>query len=88
MGLDLEFDVISNSCEVGFSKPHPKVYEFALDRLGVTGSESYFVGHTQKELDGASAVSMTTIRIDNAETDATHSDITLKAFEQLLALER
>lgn len=48
MGLDLEFDVISNSCEVGFSKPHPKIYEYALEKLKISGENSYFVGHTQK----------------------------------------
>jgi len=52
--------------------------------VGLRGSETYFVGHTQKELDGAKQVKMTTVRILNEETDATQSDVTLNNFADLL----
>jgi putative hydrolase of the HAD superfamily len=47
-------------------KPHPAGYQRALDRLGVTGSQTILIEDTAKNLPPASALGMTTILI--AET--------------------
>ena len=38
------FDAVVFSCEVGMAKPDAGIYEHALARVGVTASESLFVG--------------------------------------------
>lgn len=43
-GLESLFDAIIVSGEVGYGKPHPKVYQAALDALGVTPEETIMVG--------------------------------------------
>ena len=42
--LDDRFDAVVASCEVGARKPDPRVFEAALDRLGVTPERALMVG--------------------------------------------
>jgi putative hydrolase of the HAD superfamily len=42
--LDGLFDLILIEGEVGFGKPDPRIYERALDALGVQPSETWMVG--------------------------------------------
>ncbi|WP_391570698.1 HAD family hydrolase [Cohnella sp.] len=43
-GLDEELDEIVISSEVGVEKPHPDIFRMALDRGGVSASESLYIG--------------------------------------------
>lgn len=43
-GLRDQFDVLAFSSEVGWRKPHPAIFQFALERLGVGPAEAVFVG--------------------------------------------
>lgn len=43
-GLRDRFDVLAFSSEVGWRKPHPAIFQFALDRLGVSPANAVFVG--------------------------------------------
>ncbi len=43
-GLQDRFDVLAFSSEVGWRKPHPAIFRFALERLGVPPAEAVFVG--------------------------------------------
>jgi putative hydrolase of the HAD superfamily len=52
------------SCDVGFSKPDPRIYEIACERLGVEPAECLFVGDgANDELPGAERVGMTAVQL-------------------------
>lgn len=51
-------DTIVVSAEEGVSKPHPRIYLTACDRLGVAPESSVFVDDKQRNVDGARAVGM------------------------------
>lgn len=44
MGLAGEFAAVVTSVDVGWCKPHPRIYAAALETLGVAASEAVFVG--------------------------------------------
>ncbi len=46
--LDL-FDAVVLSSEEGIRKPHPRIYEIVLARLGITGERAIFVGDRLRE---------------------------------------
>ena len=65
--LDCCFDVLALSCELGAAKPEARIYLHAAERLAVAPEECIFVGDgMSKELSGARAVGMTTVRIDRS----------------------
>ncbi|HEX7433443.1 MAG TPA: HAD family hydrolase [Anaerolineaceae bacterium] len=45
-GLRSYFEVILVSAEVGIRKPHPRIFQLALDRLGCIAQEAVMVGDT------------------------------------------
>ena len=50
------------SCDLGVMKPHPRIFEAALERLGVPASETMFVGDLiEVDIKGAKRVGMTTV---------------------------
>ena len=52
------------SCDVGVSKPDPRIYEIACERLGVEPDECLFVGDgANDELPGAERVGMTAVQL-------------------------
>ncbi|MHC4923148.1 MAG: HAD family hydrolase [Planctomycetota bacterium] len=52
------------SCEVGHVKPHPAVFETALDALGADPAETVFVGdNLHADVAGAGALGMRTVHI-------------------------
>ncbi|WP_422769065.1 HAD family hydrolase [Plantactinospora sp. WMMC1484] len=46
MGLAPCFDVVITSVELGWRKPHPRIYAAALDALGIDAEAAVFVGDT------------------------------------------
>jgi HAD superfamily hydrolase (TIGR01509 family) len=68
--LDLvrHFDFITASARVGFEKPHPRIFEWALSRAGVSAAEAMHVGdHPDADVKGALAVGMSAVLIDRFE---------------------
>jgi putative hydrolase of the HAD superfamily len=62
--LGCEFDATIFSCDVGVSKPDPRIYEIACERLGVEPSECLFVGDgANDELSGAERAGMTGLQL-------------------------
>jgi putative hydrolase of the HAD superfamily len=62
--LGHEFDAAVFSCDVGVSKPDPRIYEIACERLGVEPAECLFVGDgANDELPGAERVGMTALQL-------------------------
>ena len=85
VGIDQVWDSYADSCELGIVKPAPEIYMAALDPLNIKPQDAIFVGHAQKELDGAKAIGMTTVRF-NSDLDCINSDLQVNAFSDLLEL--
>ncbi len=63
MGLSERLDVAVFSSEVGKRKPHPSIFERALDELDVRPEDALFVGDSlYHDVGGAGALGMTTIQ--------------------------
>ncbi len=48
-GLDVDWDVIAVSVEVGYLKPHPRLFEAALETLQLAPQEAAMVGNSLAE---------------------------------------
>jgi putative hydrolase of the HAD superfamily len=65
--LDLvrHFDFIAASARIGFEKPHPRIFEWALEQAGVRAEEAIHVGdHVDADVRGALAAGMSAVLID------------------------
>ena len=65
--LDLvsHFDFIAASARIGFEKPHPRIFEWALERAGVPPESVIHVGdHVDADIEGARGVGIEGILID------------------------
>lgn len=63
MGLAERLDAAVFSSEVGKRKPHPLIFEVALQRLGVAPERALFVGDSlSADVAGAHALGMTTVQ--------------------------
>ncbi len=61
-GLDKVFEDIAVSCDIGYLKPHRRIYEHALEKLGVAAGESVMVGdNIRADVEGAKAVGMVAV---------------------------
>jgi FMN phosphatase YigB (HAD superfamily) len=78
------WDSIISSLEVGVQKPDPKIYQLALQQLGITSNQAVFVGHKAIELEGARNVGMKTVAF-NYDKDA-KADYYIKKFSDLVNL--
>lgn len=59
------FDFIAASARVGFEKPHPGIFRYALKQAGVRPSEVIHVGdHLDADVEGAINVGITPVLID------------------------
>ncbi|MBS3148183.1 HAD family hydrolase [Candidatus Woesearchaeota archaeon] len=58
------FKTLTFSHEVGYRKPHPKIYLTALERAQVVSGDSLFVSHDKTDLEGAQNVGMHVLLID------------------------
>ncbi len=56
--IDDAFDALVISAEVGVMKPDPKIYQIALDRVGVTAGEAVFIDDTAPNVEAARAHGM------------------------------
>ncbi|GIG87080.1 HAD family hydrolase [Plantactinospora endophytica] len=65
MGLRPYFDAVVTSVELGWRKPHPRIYAAALDLLGIDAESAVFVGDTyQPDFVGPEQAGMTAYLID------------------------
>ena len=64
LGINHFFNVILVSEAVGWRKPHAKIFEEALKRLGTRAKETVYVGDSpQEDIEGAKAVGMKTVYV-------------------------
>jgi putative hydrolase of the HAD superfamily len=62
--LGYKFDASVFSCDVGVSKPDPRIYEIACERLGIETADCLFVGDgANDELPGAERAGMTALQL-------------------------
>jgi putative hydrolase of the HAD superfamily len=86
-------DDVVLSCTVGLSKPDPRIYELACERLEVTPDECLFVGDgANDELAGAQRVGMRAVcvlppgRIEPIWREARGWEPTIRSLPEVLAL--
>lgn len=65
-GLERWFPVIVISAEEGISKPDPRIYRRACERLGRAPGECLFVDDRQANVEGAEAVGLSAIRFKSS----------------------
>ena len=85
------FDHWSFSDDVGVYKPHPTIFEHALEGLGVDAAQAAHVGDLRRtDVAGARAMGMVTVRYsgayDDPETDHPEADHVLSDHRELPAL--
>ena len=83
-GIGHLWDSITPSSEVGVQKPDPKIYQLALQQLGVTSDQAIFVGHKTIELEGARNAGLKTVAF-NYDPEA-RSDFYIKNISDLTNL--
>ena len=65
--LEARFDAVIISCEVGLSKPDPRIYRLGLDRLGLPAPETLFVDDRADNIAGAARIGLRTLQFDGAD---------------------
>jgi len=60
-GIDVLFDNITISYEIGFVKPNPEVYRIASQGVGVSPAECLFVDDSRINIEAAHKFGMQTI---------------------------
>ncbi len=66
--FDDAFDHMVISAEAGFAKPDPRIYQLAMEKLGVLPEESIFVDDVQKNIDAANNLGMKGILFKDSHT--------------------
>ncbi len=65
--LETWFDAVIISCEVGLSKPDPRIYELCLDRLGLPAPDTLFVDDRADNIEGAARVGLRTLQFEGPD---------------------
>ena len=92
LGLDDYLEVMSVSCDLGYMKPHAKIYEHALDALNVAPEDTVMVGDSLiADVRGAQVLGMTGVwnrhhEIDEENTDHVEPDFVIDELSELLHL--
>ena len=58
LGIAGDFDHIVNAAEVGYAKPAPEIYEYALGLADVTPAEALFVDNSISYIEGATKLGL------------------------------
>jgi HAD superfamily hydrolase (TIGR01549 family) len=62
LGLAELFEVVAVSCDIGYMKPHPRIFEYALEAMSLAPEETAMVGDSLRaDVEGARAQGMMTI---------------------------
>jgi REG-2-like HAD superfamily hydrolase len=66
--LVAHFDFVAASARVGYEKPHPEIFRYALQQAGVQPAEALHVGdHLDADVSGAQSVGISAVLIDRRE---------------------
>ncbi|HEX5396773.1 MAG TPA: HAD-IA family hydrolase [Candidatus Limnocylindria bacterium] len=85
------FDFLAVSSHVGFEKPHPRIFEWALEQAGVPADTVIHVGdHLEADVRGAEAVGIDGVLIDRFDrhgSDEIPADVTvITSLDELLPI--
>ena len=80
--LDELFDDVVDSCEVGMRKPDARIFELALERLGVPADRTLFVDDAPGNIAGAEAVGLHAVLVGPRREDVPEA---LARIDQLLS---
>jgi putative hydrolase of the HAD superfamily len=81
------FDIIVASGPFGRAKPHPSIFEHALELGGVTAAEAVHVGDNPRDdIEGARAAGLRPILIDRRDRHAAIEIERIRALDELLGL--
>jgi glucose-1-phosphatase len=67
LGIDRLFEMAISSHQVGFCKPDPRIYQTALDRLGVSPDTVMFFDDVQANVVAASRLGMRAFQVNGVE---------------------
>jgi putative hydrolase of the HAD superfamily len=88
-GLSELLDVVVISSQVGYSKPHPRIFEIALEREALSPNQAVHIGDTSRDdIEGASTVGIAAVLIRRSDgmtalTGRTPSDLSCPCIESL-----
>ena len=89
-GLDRVLDGVLSVDDAGVYKPHPRVYQLAVDRFGLTPAQIAFVSSNGWDAAGAKAFGFTTFWINRdgvpTERHAPAPDFVLASLEQIVPI--
>lgn len=69
LGLAVHLDAVIRAAHAGAAKPDPRIFRFALARLGVAAEEALFVGDdAERDLAGGRAVGMAALDVNELAT--------------------
>lgn len=62
LGLSDLFEILVISCDVGYMKPHPRIFQHSLERMGLEPHETVMVGDDLRaDVEGAKTMGMLTV---------------------------
>jgi len=62
LGLAELFEVVAVSCDIGYMKPHPRIFQYALDRMAIEPEQTVMVGDSLRaDVEGAKTLGMTAV---------------------------
>ena len=88
-GLGQHLEMTLSSCEFGYRKPHPAIYEAAVEKMGVDAAEIIFVGdRVEQDVVGPARLGMRTVltlqyREEDPETGGAKPDAVIKHLSEL-----
>ena len=65
--IDRLFDAVVVSCEVGLSKPDPRIYRHCLAHLGLEPPQALFVDDRADNIEGAARIGLRTLQFDGPD---------------------
>jgi putative hydrolase of the HAD superfamily len=84
-GLRHYFSAIVVSGEFGWLKPHPSVYQTALEQIGARPQETVFVGDDlDNDVIGPKALGLRTVWFTGHPTATAHADMTISDLREIL----
>jgi epoxide hydrolase-like predicted phosphatase len=72
------FDTMIISAEVHVAKPDPRIFQLALERLGVKANEAIFVDDIKRNVDGAQLAGLHAIQFQTSQQLSNDLEIVLK----------
>jgi HAD superfamily hydrolase (TIGR01549 family) len=62
LGLSELFEHVAVSCDVGYMKPHPRLFQYALEQVGVAAEAAVMVGDSLRaDVEGAKTLGMVAV---------------------------